>query len=146
MESLRKLLRIIKMYLSTETIFEGLDLPNKNGRIYTREALEKAIAEWEGKEMLGTIGMPPNDRPVDINMVSHIITNLHIDGDKVTGTIKVLDTPLGIELQKLIDSKTVEVAYRSAGMGNIIEQEDGTCIVEDYHITSVNVVNKEKAA
>jgi hypothetical protein len=134
------------MYLSTETIFEGLDLPNKNGRIYTREALEKAIAEWEGKEMLGTIGMPPNDRPVDINMVSHIITNLHIDGDKVTGTIKVLDTPLGIELQKLIDSKTVEVAYRSAGRGDLLKQEDDTYIIDNYCITSINAVDKEKAA
>jgi hypothetical protein len=125
------------------TIFE-LNKPNLNGRIYTTECMTKAIDELDGKPLSGCIGMVMGD--VNLKDISHQVSNLHIEGDKVLGTLHILDTPNGIALRQRLEVDKDSIAYRSSGYGNIEQQEDGTYLVIDYHLTSINVVNKDTAA
>ena len=127
-------------------IFE-LDKPNLNGRIYTTECMEKAINKLDGKPVLGTIGMVYDDNVLTMmSMVSHSISNLRIEDGKVVGNLTILDTPEGRKLTDLIEEDKQEFVYRSSGIGNIEYQEDGTRMVTDFQILSINAVNPDTAS
>jgi hypothetical protein len=127
----------------TVVIFE-LNKPNLNGRIYTTECMAKAIDELDGKPLNGCIGMVMGD--LNLKEISHQISDLRIEDDKVIGNLHILDTPKGLELLRLIEGDKIGVAYRSAGYGNIEPQEDGTYMVTDFHLTSINAINPDTAA
>lgn len=131
------------MNKEVEQVIMITDQPNKNGRIYSKETMEAAIANLNGKPVVGQIGMP-EDGPIRLEHASHQVTDLRLDGDKVVGTISVLNTERGKALRDIINMDAV--AYRPAGYGTLVEREDGSVEVTEFRITSINAVNKEFAA
>lgn len=125
----------------TKIILE-IDKPNKNGRIYTKQAIEDAIGKLNGRPVIGYLGMSSDDTP-NISNASHYIDDLRIEDDKLIGTIKIIDQNENGKLLKLMMDNEISFAYRSAGYGNIIIQDDGTKLIEEFTIISINAVNEK---
>ena len=88
-------------------IFLQSDLKNRNGRVYPKQVLEQEVARYNRefinkKRAFGELGHP--DGPtVNLERVSHMITNLYPDGNNFIGEAKIMDTPYGKIVKNLID-------------------------------------------
>lgn len=83
------------------------DTPDKNNRIYSREAMEKAARRFASRikergALYGELGT--SDRP-DINLehISHRVDEVYVDDDgNLMAKVVVLNTPQGKILQKIV--------------------------------------------
>lgn len=115
-----KVLKVLKGPLST---FKK----NRNGRVYSRQLWENVLNSEYWQDMMdhntlcGEI-VHPGDRTesdvleIDARNISHRVREAHIEGDKLMGTVEVLDTNAGRNLLDLIDSGcTVGISARGVG-------------------------------
>lgn len=127
------ILKVLKGPLST------LGKKNRNGRVYSKELWEKVLDSEYWKDMIenntlcGEV-VHPGERTesdpfeIDVRNISHRVTEAHIEGDKLIGTVEVLDTEQGRNLASLIDSGcTVGISAR--GMGDV----DGDRVIPDTY-------------
>lgn len=113
------------------------DVPNKNCRTYPLSEMESIVKQCaEKKTLFGELGMPKEYRGIDLQRVSHEITNVHLDGGVLRANIKVLETPMGKVLKEILSSGA-SVDYRLSGLGNL--SKDG--LVTDFQFISINAVN-----
>ncbi|SVA56376.1 uncharacterized protein METZ01_LOCUS109230 [marine metagenome] len=125
-------------------IFMQADVKNRNGRVYPQEVLEKEVAKYNKnfireKRAFGELGHP--DGPtVNLERVSHMITELHPDGKNFVGEAKVMDTPMGKIVKNLMD-EGAKLGVSSRGMGSL-EQRNGANYVKDdfYLATAADIV------
>ena len=93
------------MYLKSQ-ILARAGVPNANNNVYTREALAKAVEDFNSVDkgcMVGTIENPIGSR-IDLSRASHAIENLMLSDDNMLiADIKILDTPAGNKLAELIN-------------------------------------------
>lgn len=120
-------------------IFMQAETRNRNNRIYPLHEMQQAmtIANKEIVEEGGIWGELDHPKGATINMdrVSHIITELHFDGNNVIGRAKVMDTPMGLIAKELIKSgRRVGMSSRGGGRLN----ESG--IVSDFSFITVDMV------
>ena len=108
---------------TTHTLVPYIDRPNKNGRQYDDEAIDKIVAEFNTREtpMYGQMGFPESPIQITSN-ASHEVTKIWKDGTQLMGEVAVFDNHDGKILQKLIEAK--QVVFRSRSAGTIAE--DGT--------------------
>ena len=84
------------------------EVKNKNGRMYPREVLMKEVKRYstdyvDKNRAFGELGHP--DGPgINLERVSHIITELKEDGNNVMGKAKIMDTPYGQIVKNLLDN------------------------------------------
>jgi hypothetical protein len=118
-------------------VIETLDTPNRNGRIYTKESMVKTIGKKS--EILGGIGMFVENGMMNLEKVSHTVTNLRIEGDKLIGEITILKTPMGGVLRGALinDIDCVRFAIR----GNGVIDHDG--VVHDFSVISIDAITQE---
>lgn len=105
---------------------------SRNKRFYPKELWEKTLSKPEiqkklvERRMFGTIGHTQrlDDEALREGKVSHIVTNLVIDGDKGIGEAVILDTPAGRILNtvlraqsKLFVSSRADGAYAGTHQG-----------------------------
>lgn len=125
------------------------DVPSANGRVYTREALEKAVEDFNNRKdvpMLGINGFP--DTPGSITLsdesggikVSNQVVDMKMVGDKLMCEINLLETPMGVAAKDLIDRKLAVV--RPVAMGVI--GKNG--VIDSMKITSCSVILKSEDA
>jgi len=125
-------------------IFMQADVKNRNGRIYPMEVLQKEVAKYnknfiKENRAYGELGHP--DGPtVNLERVSHMITELHPDGKNFVGEAKILGTPMG-EIVKDIINDGGKLGVSSRGMGSL-NQKGGTNYVKDdfYLATAADIV------
>lgn len=119
------------------------DVPNRNGRIYSRAVLENVVADFKnGGDMYGQLGMP-NGASIRLMDMSHLVKNLKLcdnfqeqSGTQLVAEIKVLCTSQGKVLQKMLDDNLVE--FRTAGITSSIKcSEDGNFVIYDFKLVSV---------
>jgi hypothetical protein len=78
---------------------------------------------------LGELGHP--DTPtINLERVSHIITELRDDGQCYIGKAKILETPYGNIVKNFIDSG-VRLGVSSRGMGTLAQSKNGINLVQD---------------
>lgn len=115
-----------------------LDMPNKNGHVYPTDVVLKAIEEYNQKikegKALGNFGMPESMEQ-NLDQVSHVVEEIHIDGDKAYAKVRTLDTPYGHIVRQLIEDGAL-TDLRTTGTGMI--DENG--VISDYQLLSVNFV------
>ena len=113
--------------------FMMAEVKNKNGRVYPKEILMKEIQRYNEnyvnkKRAFGELGHP--DGPgINLERVSHMITELEEDGNNVIGKAKIMDTPYGKIVQNLIENGA-QLGVSSRGMGSL-EEKGGTKYVKD---------------
>lgn len=125
-----------------EAVFQKCDDPNANGHSFPRRVLAAAVDEARenirNRHFLGELDHPENIKDVNriatvsLKNVSHLITNLEMDGDYVVGKFETLDTPNGMILASLLKDKIKtgvsiraitdqDISYRSDKINNITE-------------------------
>jgi hypothetical protein len=127
-----------------EGIFMQAEKKNRNGRLYPKDTLMKEVSRYgkelvESKRAMGELGHPEGPS-LNLERVSHIITELREDGNNITGKAKILDTPYGKIVKNLID-EGAKLGVSSRGMGSLKKNNDGTNEVqEDFMLAAVDIV------
>lgn len=126
-----------------EGIFMQTEKANRNGRIYRKPIVEKELDRYQSliseKRALGELGHPPNPS-INLDKVSHLITNLRFEGTDIYGKAKILDTPMGKIAQNFIE-EGVRLGVSSRGLGSVKQLKDGVNEVQDdFHLATVDIV------
>ena len=125
-----------------EGIFMQANKENKNGRFYPKGIMEKELDRYQTlikeKRSLGELGHPPNPQ-INLNNVSHLITNLRFEGDNIVGKAKILDTPMGKIAQNFIE-EGVRLGVSSRGLGSLKERNGINEVQDDFHLATVDIV------
>ena len=120
------------------------EVKNKNGRMYPKGVLMKEVKRYnteyvDKNRAFGALGHP--DGPgINLERVSHMITELKEDGNNVMGKAKIMDTPYGQIVKNLIDNGA-QLGVSSRGMGSL-EEKNGVKVVKDdfYLATAADIV------
>ena len=125
-------------------IFIEGDVRNQNNRIYTKDEIHSAVKTINEKIKSGYSVLGEADHPDDLNInldrVSHMITEMDTDGANGIGKLKLLPTPMGNICKTLIESGC-HLGVSSRGSGNV--NENG--IVKDFEIITVDIVANPSA-
>lgn len=119
-------------------IFMQADVVNGNGRVYPVNEITSAVKSCtariaEGLSIFGELNHPDN-LTIDLNNVSHIITELKMEGPNAIGKARILNTPKG-QLVKAILEGGGKLGVSSRGTGNVNEGQ-----VSDFQIVTVDIV------
>ncbi len=126
-------------------IFMQSDLKNQNGRVYPYSILKKEVNRYKTKfvkegRALGELGHPMGPT-INLDRVSHLITELTEDGKDFIGKAKIMDTPNGKIVKNLLSSG-VKLGVSSRGLGSLkINKKTGVNEVQkDFTLTTVDIV------
>jgi hypothetical protein len=123
-----------KKSLFIEGPFLVYNRPNRNNRMYSKDIMEREVSRYNEEYIktnraLGELGHP--DTPtINLERVSHIITELRDDGQCYIGKAKILETPYGNIVKNFIDSG-VRLGVSSRGMGTLAQSKNGINLVQD---------------
>ena len=125
--------------------FLQADIKNRNGRVYPYPVLAKEVKRYntefiEKKRAFGELGHP--DGPVvNLERVSHMITDLYPDGDaNFIGEAKIMDTPYGKIVKNLID-EGAQLGVSSRGMGSLESKKGAQYVRDDFYLaTAADIV------
>ena len=125
-------------------IFLQADIKNRNGRVYPMEVLEKEVARYNKKfinekRAYGELGHP--DGPtVNLERVSHMVTELYPDGKNFIGEAKIMGTPMG-EIVKNIMEEGGKLGVSSRGMGSLDQKNGANYVRDDFYLaTAADIV------
>jgi hypothetical protein len=130
--------------LYMEGIFIQGGVKNQNQRVYPVNEIARAcnaIAEKikTGYSVLGEADHP-DDLQVNLDRVSHMITNMYMNENNGIGKLKILPTPMGNIVKTLLESG-VKLGVSSRGSGNVNESGG----VSDFEIVTVDIVAQPSA-
>ena len=125
-------------------IFLQADIKNRNGRVYPMEVLEKEVGRYNKKfinekRAYGELGHP--DGPtVNLERVSHMVTELYPDGKNFIGEAKIMETPMGKIVKSLMDEGG-KLGVSSRGMGSLDQKNGANYVRDDFYLaTAADIV------
>jgi len=118
---------------------------NANQRVYPVSEIGNAVRTLKdqidgGYSVLGEVDHP-DDLKVNLDRVSHMITDMWMDGPNGFGKMKILPTPMGNLVKTMLESK-VKLGVSSRGSGEVNES---TGEVNGFEIITVDVVAQPSA-
>ena len=121
-------------------------IKNANQRVYPVQEIAKATKTLNdqissGYSVLGEVDHP-DDLKINLDRVSHMITEMWMDGPNGYGKMKILPTPMGKLVETMLQSG-VKLGVSSRGSGNMNEYGSGE--VSDFEIITVDVVAQPSA-
>jgi hypothetical protein len=120
-------------------IFMQGGIINRNKRKYPVTEIAKAVQEGltRIKETGGIFGELDHPQTLNINLdrISHVITELRMEGDNAVGRAKLLETPMGKIAKELLKSG-VRIGVSSRGAGTVTESGD----VTDFNFVTMDIV------
>jgi|TARA_A200000159_G_scaffold117944_1_gene111689 hypothetical protein len=131
-----------------EGIFMQAEQKNRNGRIYPRAIMEKALNKYNGEQVskgraVGELNHPEGPT-VNLDKVSHKIESLNWKGNDVVGKATILDTPMGQIVKGLLDGG-VNLGVSTRGMGSLERRGDAMYVKEDFLLNAVDIVQDPSA-
>ena len=157
MNHLREHLSFDQANIIVESANEGKDLymkgimiqggvRNANQRVYPVDEIGRAVKTLSdqiegGYSVLGEVDHPEGLN-INLDRVSHMISETWMEGDNGYGKLKILPTPMG-QLVKTMLENGVKLGVSSRGSGNV--SEDGSGEVSDFEIITVDVVAQPSA-
>ena len=152
MKNLREHLSFDQAKIIVESANEGKDLymkgiciqggvRNANQRVYPVNEIGRAVKTLSeqiegGYSVLGEVDHPEGLN-INLDRVSHMISECWMDGPNGYGKLKILPTPMGNLVRTMLESG-VKLGVSSRGSGNV--SEDGSGNVSDFEIITVDVV------
>ena len=126
-------------------IFIQGGVKNHNERVYPVNEISKAVSTimeqiTDGNSVLGEVDHP-DDLKINLDRVSHMITEMWMDGPNGFGKLKILPTPMGKLVETMLESG-VKLGVSSRGSGNVNESNGH---VSDFEIVTVDVVAQPSA-
>ena len=118
---------------------------NANQRVYPVNEIAEAVRKISdqvsgGYSVLGEVDHP-DDLKVNLDRVSHMMTQMWMDGPNGYGKMKILPTPMG-KLDETMLQSGVKLGVSSRGSGNV---DESTGNVTDFEIVTVDVVAQPSA-
>lgn len=128
-----------------EGIFAQAELKNRNGRIYPKKVLERAVEAYQpmikDRRALGELNHPQARPNVDPERASHLIERLVWEGNNVMGRARILTSlPMGKIAKGLID-EGVKFGVSTRGMGSVTEARDAKIVGDDFVLNTVDLVS-----
>ncbi len=119
--------------------FLEANVKNRNGRKYMQETLEREVNDfYESKikthRSMGELDHPP-EPTINLDRISHIITDLKMENNIGMGVAKLLDTPMG-KIAKVLVDDGVQLGMSTRGVGTL----DGDMVSDDYKLITVDIV------
>jgi len=130
--------------LCMKGIFIQGDVRNQNQRVYPVREIARAVNFITEKLQTGQSVMGELDHPeelsINLDRVSHLITEMWMDGADGYGKLKIVPTPMGNIVKTLLQSGA-KLGVSSRGSGNV--NDDGT--VSEFEIVTVDIVAQPSA-
>jgi hypothetical protein len=131
-----------------EGIFMQAEQKNRNGRIYPKAVLESAVdryvKEYVSKgRAVGELNHPEGPA-INLDKVSHRITELRWDKNDVYGKALILNTPMGNIAKGLLEGGC-QLGVSSRGMGSVSQTEGTSKVNDDFILATVDIVQDPSA-
>ena len=131
-----------------EGVFAQADTKNRNGRIYPHDVMEQAVDKYNTdqvmtKRSVGELNHPEGPT-VNLDKVSHLITELKFEGKNVMGRASILNTPNGMVVKGLLDGG-VQLGVSTRGMGSLQNQNGVMIVKDDFVLNTVDIVQDPSA-
>ena len=109
-------------------VLQRAEAKNQNGRVYPKDILMRESKKYDEnfikqKRALGELDHPDSS-VVNLQNVSHNITEMHFEGDNLIGTCEILTTPSGNILRELIKNG-IKLGISSRGLGSVETVNEG---------------------
>jgi hypothetical protein len=127
-----------------EGVFMQADLKNRNGRIYPMPVMEKEVNRYvkeyvNTKRAFGELGHPEGPQ-INLDRISHMITELRRDGSNIVGRAKILETPMGNIARNIIQGGG-SLGVSSRGMGSLKDRNGIMEVQDDFTLaTAADIV------
>jgi hypothetical protein len=120
--------------LIVKGVLQRAEATNQNGRVYPREVLMREAKKYSDTNIKERRALGELDHPdssvVNLNNVSHNVTEMHWDGNDLVGTVEVLTTPAGNILRELFRSG-IKLGISSRGLGSVKQLGENKVEVQD---------------
>jgi hypothetical protein len=131
-----------------EGVFMQADQKNRNGRIYEKQILEAAVEKYVVEQVksgraVGELNHPEGPT-INLDKVSHKITDLRFEGSNVIGKASILKTPMGQIVEGLLDGG-VKLGVSSRGMGSLVQKNGTSYVGKDFMLATVDIVQDPSA-
>ncbi len=126
-------------------VFIQGDVKNHNMRIYPKYEIEKAVRQINesikrGESIWGE-GDHPEGLQINLDRVSHMITEMWMENCNGCGKLKIVPTPMG-NIARILIEHGGKLGVSSRGSGNINES---TGLVSDFEMITVDIVARPSA-
>jgi len=120
------------------------DALNANNRVYPKQVLMREVEKYQqlisARNSVGELDHP-DQATVSLQNVSHVITEAKWEGNNLMGKVEVLDTPMGMILQNLVEAGVL-IGVSSRAVGSTVRNAKGYDEVgEDLQIICWDVVS-----
>jgi hypothetical protein len=131
-----------------EGVFMQSEAKNRNGRIYPKAIMEKAVDRYVTEQVktgraVGELNHPEGPT-INLDKVSHIIEGLDWKGNDVVGKARILETPMGNIVKGLLDGG-VRLGVSTRGMGSLEERNGVMYVKDDFYLSTVDIVQDPSA-
>ena len=131
-----------------EGVFMQAEQKNRNGRIYPKKIMENAVAKYVDTQVsknraVGELNHPEGPT-VNLDKVSHLITDLRWEGNDVVGKARILETPMGMIVRGLLEGG-VNLGVSTRGMGSLEQRGDAMYVKDDFTLSTVDIVQDPSA-
>jgi hypothetical protein len=133
--------------LLVQGVLQRADSKNQNGRVYPMNILARESKNYHKNFIAQKRAMGELDHPdssvVNLQNVSHNITEMHFEGDSLVGTVEILETPSGNILRKLFEAG-IKLGISSRGLGSVQQSEangDAQEVQDDFELIAFDFVS-----
>ena len=132
-----------------EGVFMQADIKNRNGRVYPKEIMDKEVKRYikefvNEQRAFGELGHPEGPT-INLDKVSHMITELNEDGANWVGKAKILSTPNGEIVKNLIDDGA-KLGVSSRGLGSLEQKSDAQYVKSDFQLATAGDIVADPSA
>ena len=132
--------------LIVKGVLQRAESKNQNGRVYPREILMREAKKYSDgfvkqKRAMGELDHPESS-VVNLQNVSHNITDMNFNGDDLVGTVEILTTPSGNILRELFKNG-IKLGISSRGMGSVESVNEGETqqVGDDFELIAFDFVS-----
>ena len=129
-----------------EGIFMQTEIKNRNGRMYPKEMMIAEVNRYIKEAVkpktamaMGELNHPENPG-INMDKVSHLITELRFDGNNVIGKAKILNTPNGNIVKGLMD-EGITFGVSSRGIGSVKPKNGMQEVQNDFRLSTIDIVS-----
>lgn len=134
-------------------VLQKFDTPNKNGRIYPERLLKREMEKYQniiGRGSALNELNHPSSSLIDLDRVSHVITETWWDGKILMGKIKLLLSP-GWKKSGIVSTKGdqaamllmngVTLGISSRGVGSLKSEKGQNVVQDDFELVCFDLVS-----
>ena len=86
----------------------------------------------------------PDGPTINLDKVSHRITELKMVGNNVMGKARILSTPMGKIVEGLLEGG-VQLGVSTRGMGSLEQRNDAMYVKDDFKLNTIDIVQDPSA-